>query len=120
MYQTIVLLIIGLAAGIISGFLGVGGGIIVIPALVMLLGYTQQQAQGTSLGFLLLPVGILAVFNYYKAGLINPKAVGIMCITFLIGSYFSSKAAITLPEGILKKGFGVLLVIYALKLFTDK
>jgi hypothetical protein len=120
MQQIVTLLAIGLAAGLISGFLGIGGGLIIIPALVMLLGFTQQQAQGTSLGFLLLPVGILAVINYNKAGLINFKAVGIMTITFLIGSYYSSKVATNLPEGILKKAFAVLLLFYAIKLFTDK
>jgi uncharacterized membrane protein YfcA len=116
----IILLLIGLVAGLLSGFLGVGGGIIVIPALVMLLGYSQKQAQGTSLGFLLLPIGILAVINYYKAELIDLKAVALMAITFVIGSYFSSKAAIELPEFWLKKGFAVLLLFYAIKLFMEK
>ncbi len=120
MQETIFLLIIGLAAGLLSGFLGIGGGLIIIPGLVMLLGYSQQQAQGTSLGFLLLPIGILAVINYHKAGLINYKAVAIMVTTFLIGSYFASKVAINLPEGILKKGFAILLLTYAIKLFLDK
>ncbi|MCX6150960.1 MAG: sulfite exporter TauE/SafE family protein [Ignavibacteriales bacterium] len=115
-----ILLLIGLAAGILSGFLGVGGGIIIIPALVALLGFSQKQAQGTSIGFLLLPIGILAVLNYYKAGLVDLRAVGIMTITFVIGSYFSSKAAIDLPEYWLKKGFAVLLLFYAIKLFLEK
>lgn len=118
--EIIILLLIGLAAGLLSGFMGVGGGIIVIPALVMLLGYSQKQAQGTSIGFLLLPIGILAVLNYYKAGLVDLKAVGIMTITFVIGSYFSSKAAIDLPEFWLKKGFAVLILFYAIKLFMEK
>ena len=118
--EIIILLLIGLVAGLLSGFLGVGGGIIVIPALVMLLGYSQKQAQGTSLGFLLAPIGILAVINYYKAGLVDLKAIGIMVITFVLGSYFSSKAAVELPEYWLKKGFAVLLLFYAIKLFMEK
>ncbi len=118
--EIIILLLIGLAAGLLSGFLGVGGGIIIIPALVAFLGFSQKQAQGTSIGFLLLPIGILAVMNYYKAGLVDLKAVGIMTITFVIGSYFSSKAAIDLPEYWLKKGFAVLLLFYAVKLFMEK
>jgi uncharacterized protein len=118
--EIITLLLIGLAAGILSGFLGVGGGIIVIPALVMLLGYSQKQAQGTSLGFLLAPIGILAVINYYKAGLIDLKAVALMTVTFVIGSYFSSKVAVSLPDYWLKKGFAVLLLFYAIKLFLEK
>ena len=120
MQETIILLIIGLAAGLVSGVLGIGGGIIIIPMLVGFLGYTQKEAQGTSLGLLLLPIGILAVMNYYKAGHVNLKAVGIMVVTFVIGSYLSSLYAVSLPEGILKKIFAVFLLIYALKLLIGK
>jgi uncharacterized protein len=120
MYEIIILLIIGLAAGIMSGVLGIGGGLIIIPMLVGFLGYSQKEAQGTSLGLLLLPIGILAVMNYYQAGLINLKAVGIMVITFVIGSYVSSKLAISLPDTILKKVFAVFLLFYAIKLFIGK
>jgi len=118
--EIVILLLIGLAAGLLSGFLGVGGGIIIIPALVAFMGMNQKQAQGTSIGFLLLPIGILAAINYYKAGLVNIQAVLIMTITFVVGSYFSSKVAIELPEYWLKKGFAVLLLFYAIKLFMEK
>lgn len=120
MNEILILLIIGLAAGLVSGVLGIGGGIIIIPMLVGFLGYTQKDAQGTSLGLLLLPIGILAVINYYKAGHVNFKAVGIMVVTFVIGSYLSSLYAITLPEGVLKKVFAVFLILYALKLLIGK
>ncbi|MBM4170909.1 MAG: sulfite exporter TauE/SafE family protein [Ignavibacteria bacterium] len=120
MTEIIILLIIGLAAGIVSGVLGIGGGIVVIPMLVGFLGYSQKDAQGTSLGLLLLPIGILAVMNYYNAGHINLKAVGIMVITFVIGSYLSSLYALELPEATLKKIFAVFLFLYAIKLFLDK
>jgi len=120
MGEIIILLIIGLAAGLVSGVLGIGGGIIIIPMLVGLLGYTQKSAQGTSLGLLLPPIGILAVMNYYKAGYVNLKAVAIMVVTFVIGSYISSYYAINLPEGILKKIFAVFLLFYAIKLFMGK
>jgi hypothetical protein len=120
MMEIIILLLIGLAAGIASGFLGIGGGILVIPALVLLLNYSQKAAQGTSLGLLLPPIGLLAVLNYYKAGYVNLKAAGIMIITFLIGSYFASKIAVNLPENIVKKVFGVFLLFYAVKLFFGK
>jgi len=103
-----------------SGLLGIGGGIIIIPALVYLLGYSQQNAQGTSLGLLLLPIGILAVLNYHKAGFVNIKAAAIMCITFIIGSYITSKIAVELPETIIKKMFAVFLLFYAAKLFLEK
>jgi uncharacterized membrane protein YfcA len=120
MQETIILLIIGLAAGLLSGLLGIGGGILIIPMLVGFLGYTQKDAQGTSLGLLLLPIGILAVLNYYKAGHVNIKAVGMMVITFVIGSYISSKIAINIDDNILKKIFAVFLMIYALKLLLGK
>lgn len=118
--EIIILLLIGLAAGLASGILGIGGGIIVIPALVYLLNYSQKSAQGTSLGLLLLPIGLLAVINYYKAGYVNVKAAGIMIITFVIGSYLSSKFAVTLPENIIKKIFAVFLLFYSIKLFLGK
>lgn len=120
MKEIITLLLIGLAAGLMSGVLGIGGGIIIIPLLVGILGYTQKEAQGTSLGLLLLPIGILAVMNYYKAGYINVKAVMLMVATFVIGSYLSSKFALNMPDYILKKIFAVFLFLYALKLFLGK
>ena len=120
--QTILLLaIIGLAAGILSGMIGVGGGIIIVPALVFVLGFTQQQAQGTSLGLLLLLVGILAVMNYYKQGYIDVKVVAIMCITFVAGGWLGSKIALSLPQETVKKVFAVILILVAFKmLFLDK
>ena len=118
--QILVLLLIGLFAGAFSGLFGIGGGIIVIPALVYLLGYSQHEAQGTSLGLLLPPVGILAVINYYKAGMVDLKAVILMILTFLIGSYFSSKFVVNISDLVLKKIFAVFLLFYAAKLFFEK
>ena len=120
--QTILLLaIIGLAASILSGMIGIGGGIVIVPALVFVLGFTQQQAQGTSLGLLLLPVGILAVLNYYKQGYIDVKVVGIMCVTFILGGWLGSKIALSLPQETVKKIFAIILMIVAVKmLFFDK
>jgi uncharacterized membrane protein YfcA len=109
-----------LVAGGFSGLFGIGGGIIVIPALVYLLGYTQHEAQGTSLGLLLPPVGILAVINYYKAGMVDLKAVILMVVTFLIGSYVTSKLVVNIPDLVLKKIFAVFLLFYAAKLFFEK
>lgn len=120
MNNIIILLLMGLAAGLLSGFLGIGGGIIVIPALVFFLGYSQQMAQGTSLAFLLPPIGLLAVYNYYKVGQVDLKAAAIMCITFIVGSYFSSKVATQIPEQFLKKAFAIFLLAYSIKLFFEK
>ena len=118
--ENITLLLIGLAAGVLAGLFGIGGGIIVIPALVYFLGYSQQQAQGTSLALLLPPIGVLAVINYYKADMVDLKAAGIMIVTFLIGSYFSSKIAVTLPEVLMKRIFGAFLLFYSIRLFMGK
>jgi len=120
MNQTIILLFIGLAAGMMSGLLGIGGGIIIIPALVTFLGFSQKEAQGTSLGLLLPPIGILAVMNYYKAGNLDLKAAGIMIITFIIGSYITSKFVVSIPENMIKKIFAIFLLFYSIKLFMDK
>jgi uncharacterized membrane protein YfcA len=120
MEKTLILLGIGLAAGIFSGFLGIGGGLIIIPLLVLFLGFSQHTAQGTSLGLLLPPVGVLAVMNYYKAGFVDIKAAFIMVITFLIGSYLSSMLAIQLSETIIKKIFAIFLLTYSMKLFFGK
>jgi uncharacterized membrane protein YfcA len=115
----IILLIIGLAAGILSGLIGVGGGIIIVPALVFFLAFNQKQAQGTSLGILLLPVGILGVMQYYKNGYIDLKVVLIVSLGFVIGALFGSKWAVKLPEAMLKKAFAIVMVITALKMFMS-
>ena len=112
----LLLLLIGLAAGILSGLVGVGGGIIVVPALVFALGFTQQQAQGTSLGLLLLPIGIFAVINYYKQGYIDIRVVVIMSIAFIIGAYLGSKFALTLPEKTVKRIFAIVLFWAGIKM----
>ena len=115
--QVILLIaIIGLLAGILSGLVGVGGGIIIVPALVFFLGFTQHQAQGTSLGLLLLPVGIFAVINYYNKGHIDVKVVAIMSIAFLIGGYFGSKLSLVLSQEMLKKIFAIVLFYTAFKM----
>ena len=112
----LLLVLIGLAAGVLSGLVGVGGGIIIVPALVFFLGFTQQQAQGTSLGLLLLPVGILAVLNYYNKGQIDIRVVAIMAITFVVGGWLGSKWALALPEKTVRKIFAIILFYAAIKM----
>lgn len=112
----ILILTIGLLAGILSGLVGVGGGLIIVPALVFFLGFNQHQAQGTSLGLLLLPVGILAVINYYNKGNVDIKVVAIMSIAFIAGGWLGSKLALRLPEATVKKIFAVFLFYSAFKL----
>jgi uncharacterized membrane protein YfcA len=111
---------IGIVTGIMAGMLGIGGAIIMIPALVFLLGITQQNAQGTSLAVMLPPVGIIATYNYYKAGQVNIKFAIVLAVCFLVGSYFGSKYALTLPQATLKKIFGVLLLLVAARMLLSK
>ncbi len=120
--QTIIILIlIGVASGILGGMVGVGGGIIIVPALVYFLGFSQHTAQGTSLGLIMLPVGIFGVMQYYKQGHVDFKVVGILAVGFLTGSYFGSKIALSLSQESIKKLFAVLMIIIAVKmLFFDK
>ena len=114
------LVAVGLAAGILSGFVGVGGGIIMVPALVLLLGYGQHQAQGTSLAVLVLPVVALAVLNYYKAGVIEPKVVAVIAVAFVVGGYFGSRWSLAVPQEIVKRIFGVLMLVISVKLILGK
>lgn len=116
----LILIVIGIITGIMAGMLGIGGAIIMIPALVFILGISQQTAQGTSLAVMLPPVGILAAYNYYKAGQVNIKFAIILAVFFLVGSYFGSKLALTLPQNILKKVFGVLLLLVAVRMLFSK
>lgn len=116
----VLLLIVGLMAGILSGFVGIGGGIIMVPAMVWMLGYTQQQAQGTSLAVLMLPVVFLAVRNYYRAGVIEPKVVLVIAAAFVIGAFFGSKWSLALPMGTVQKIFGGVTMVVALKLIFGK
>lgn len=114
-------LLIGLAAGVLSGLVGVGGGIIMVPALVFFLHYTQHQAQGTSLAVLTLPVVILASLYYYnqcqKLGTpIDLKVVGLLCAGFIFGGYFGGKIALSIDQESLKKIFAVILIYTAFKM----
>ena len=116
----LILLIIGLVAGILSGLVGIGGGIVIVPALVYFLGLTQHQAQGTTLFMFLMPIGILGVLNYYKAGNVDFKLALIMASTFVIGSFLGSKWAVNIDQAILKKVFGSLILVIALKMIFGK
>lgn len=117
----ITVLIIGIAAGMLSGLVGVGGGIIMVPALVFFLNYNQHQAQGTSLGVLTLPVVIIASLYYYhhckKIGTpMDLRVIGLLAVGFVVGAYFGSKLAISLPTTALKKIFAVILFYTAIKM----
>jgi uncharacterized protein len=116
----IIIIVIGIITGVVAGMLGIGGAIIMIPALVFFLGFSQQMAQGTSLAVMLPPVGILATYNYWKAGHVDMKVALILAATFIIGSYFGSKFALTIPQVTLKKIFGILLLLVAARMLFWK
>lgn len=118
----LVLIILGLLAGVFSGMFGIGGGVIMVPLMVFALGYTHHQAQGTSLAVLAVPVTFLAAYTYHKTGEhpINFKYAIIIAICFVVGGYFGSKLAVSISETLLKKLFSVLLVIVAIKMFFSK
>ncbi len=115
-----VISLIGMAAGLLSGLLGLGGAIIIIPALIMLLGFSQQMAQGTALMMMVLPVGALAAFQYYQKGFVDIKAALIMAVFFFVGGYLGARFATNIPQDILKKSFAVMLVLIAVKMFFQK
>ena len=117
----LIVILIGVAAGMLSGLVGVGGGLIIVPSLVFFLGMSQFSAQGTSLGLILLPVGILAVLNYYKQGHVDVKVVCLLSIGFIAGSYFGGKISLSLSQDTVKKFFAVFMIIVAIKMiFFDK
>tara|TARA_B100000795_G_C22393255_1_gene284217 strand:+ start:89 stop:457 length:369 start_codon:yes stop_codon:yes gene_type:complete len=116
----IILIVIGLLAGTLSGLVGVGGGIIMIPLLIILLGLTQHQAQGTALFAMLPPIGILAAINYYKQGFVKWEYAAVIAFTFVIGGYFGSKLSLSLPPQTVRRVFGVIMLLGAIKLISSK
>ena len=116
----IILVMIGLMTGVFGGIFGVGGAVIMIPALVYFLGVDQHTAQGTSLAVMLPPIGLFAAYNYYKEGQVNVWYAVIIALSFMIGGYFGSKIALSLPEQTMKKIFGFFLILIALKLIFSK
>ncbi len=121
----ITLFVIGIIAGFFSGLIGIGGGIIIVPALVYFLGLTQHQSQGTSLLMMLPPVGILAAINYYKSPHMQQDYkflvfAGILAFAFIIGGFLGSKLSISISQESLKKVFGFILLAMAIKFIFFK
>ncbi len=117
----LVLVLIGLLAGMFSGFMGVGGGVVMIPLMILLLGYDQHQAQGMSLAVLAVPVTFIAAYNYHSAGhQLDWKYALVIAVFFVVGGYFGSKLAVILNQNVLKKIFALVLVVAAVKLFFSK
>jgi uncharacterized membrane protein YfcA len=120
MNDILLYLLIGLIAGVLSGLIGIGGGVIIVPILIFLFGFTQQQAQGTTLAMLVPPIGILAAWTYYKQDYVNVKVAVLLAAGFFIGSLFGAKLATSLSNEILEKIFGVAILLIALKMIFTK
>ncbi len=120
MKDIIILLMIGVLAGTASGLVGIGGGVIIIPALVIIMGLSQKFAQGTTLAIMLPPISFFAVMEYYKKGYIDLKITAIICIGFVVGSFFGGKLAMITPTIVLKKVFAGFLFLLAIKYMFDK
>ncbi len=118
--QTIFMLVsIGLFAGMLSGFVGVGGGIIIVPALVFLLGLTQHQAQGTSLFVLMLPVVSFAVLNYWKSGNVKWEYGLVIAMTFIVGAFLGSKLSLKISPGLVQLIFGILMAYISFRMILS-
>jgi len=112
--------LLGLVAGVLGGLLGIGGGIIIIPALIFFFGLSQQQAQGTTLALMVPPIGILAAWVYYNQGYVDLKIAAFVCLGFLVGGFFGARLATTMPTGVLQKVFGVALLLTAIYMIIRK
>ncbi len=118
-----IILVIGLLAGILSGLVGIGGGIVMVPALVFFASYEQHIAQGTSLGALTLPVTLLAFLKYYydlknTGQPLDLKVIGLLAISFFVGGYFGSAIALKIDKDSLRKIFGIVLLYASFKMFN--
>jgi hypothetical protein len=116
----LILALIGLIAGFVSGLLGVGGGIVIVPLMMLIFGASQLEAQGTSLAVLAVPVTLIAAYSYYAEGYLNVKYAIVIALMFVVGGYLGSKLAITINKELLKKIFAVAMLIVAIKMFFGK
>ncbi|MCX6734780.1 MAG: sulfite exporter TauE/SafE family protein [Candidatus Peregrinibacteria bacterium] len=116
MTNIILCLVIGLVAGTLSGLLGIGGGIIIVPALIFVFGMSQHQAQGTTLALMVPPIGLLAAWTYYKEGYVDLKIAALICLGFFIGGLIGASLSLEFSEAVLKKCFGVTFMIIAIKM----
>jgi uncharacterized protein len=118
--MTILYIIIGLAAGVLSGLFGIGGGVVIVPALLFFGAMTPLAATGTSLGALLLPVGALGAWTYYKTGNLDIRASALIAVGLFFGAYFGARLAQELTPVQLKRAFAIFLVLIAVRIWTAK
>ncbi len=114
------IILLGIIAGFLSGALGIGGGIVIIPALIFIYGFSVHQAQGTLLAFMVPPIGLPAFISYYKRKQVHLKAAYFLMFAFLIASYWGSEIALKLPEDLIRKAFGAMVIFVGVKMFFTK
>jgi len=114
--QVVLLILLGTAAGAASGLAGIGGGIILVPALVFFFGLSQHQAQGTTLALMVPPIGLIAVWTYWRSGYVDVRIAGLLCLGFLLGSLLGARFSLGLSNAVLQKAFGVFLLFLSIKL----
>ena len=112
----LICLLVGVSAGALSGLIGIGGGVFIVPALVYFFGMSQHRAQGTTLALLVPPIGALAAWTYYKQGHVDLRVAALVCLGFFVGSFFGAEAVVGLSSATLRKVFGLALLIIALKM----
>jgi uncharacterized protein len=120
MTEDLLYILLGLIAGILSGIIGIGGGVIIVPALVFLFGFSQHQAQGTTLALLVPPIGLPAAWAYFKHGNVNFEVAMLVCVGFFLGGFFGAKLATGLSNVTLERVFGVAMLVIALKMLLAK
>jgi uncharacterized membrane protein YfcA len=113
-------IVLGLFAGTLSGLVGIGGGVVIVPALIFFFKFSQHSAQGTTVAMLVPPVGILAAVLYYRYGFVDVKAAGFICIGFVVGGLIGARLATNLPGMVLEKVFGVALLLLSVKMLFGK
>ena len=113
-------ILLGLVAGVFGGMFGIGGGSVMVPAMVYFFGLTQHQAQGTTLAIMVPPIGLLAAWRYYQSGNVKLSMAALICAGFLVGGYLGASFVQNLPELLMKRMFGVFLMVVALKMIFTK
>ena len=120
MNESVPLILVGLAAGILSGLIGIGGGVVIVPALVILFGYSQHKAEGTTLALMVPPIGILAVLPYFRQGHVDVRAGALICLGFLAGGWIGGNLANSLSTIVLQRVFAISLLLIAGRMFFAK
>lgn len=115
----ILILVIGLTAGVLGGLVGIGGGIVIVPALIFFAGFSQKMAQGTTLTAMIPPIGIAAAYVYYKAGDVDFKSAGLLAVGFAAGGYFGASFAESIDSRLLGKTFGIILILIGVYVFYE-